>query len=176
MSVEISNIREGLRSTRLSATVVLTLVVFGLMGVLILWTARKDYADMHIMLDTGMFLLPGVLAMLFWDMAIRIDSIFPRLLAISFAVTCALALLHVLVGIEWPVAWVSLNEAKQVLRPATWPPPSHLLSIGIAGAIWLSRRTTKRVWPFTIAMAALAVGLLALFVCYLSTLHPLCWG
>src|SRR5258708_3115929 len=102
---------KGIRGTKLSATIVLTLVVFGLMSALMLWTARKDYADMHIMLDTGMFLVPGVLAMLFWEMGVRLETTFPKWLAISFGITCLLAFVHALVGVEWPLTFASVNQA-----------------------------------------------------------------
>lgn len=64
----------------MSATIVSTLVVFAVLFVLI---GRRDYSDLHIMVDTGMFLVPPVLAMLFWDMGQRIESSSSKLLAVS---------------------------------------------------------------------------------------------
>src|SRR5882672_2352065 len=68
---------------RFSLSLAIALLVFVLPAAIVLYTGRQDYADMHIMLDTGMYLLPGVLAMLFWDMGIRIESPFPKCLAVS---------------------------------------------------------------------------------------------
>src|SRR5713226_7213472 len=103
MVSQFSAIKIKSRAKGLSATMVLTLVVFGSLTALMLWTRRKDYADMHVMLDTGMFLAPAVLAMLFWDMGVRIESPFPKWLAISFGITSVLAFVHALVGVEWPL-------------------------------------------------------------------------
>jgi PAS domain S-box-containing protein len=136
----------------LSATVLLTLVVFVVVGAAILWTGRRDYADMHIMLDTSMFTLPAVTALLFWDMGNRIESRFAKCLAISFGATSLLAFLHALVGVELPVTFISMSEAQAIYRPTTWPPPTHLLPIGIGLAIWLSNRNTKQLWPHPLTL------------------------
>src|SRR5258706_15781941 len=82
---------------RFSLSLAIALLVFVLPAAVVLYTGRRDYADMHIMFDTGMYLLPGVLAMLFWDMGIRIESPFPKCLAVSFGITAVLAFVHALV-------------------------------------------------------------------------------
>src|SRR5882724_4445877 len=146
-----------------SLSLAVALLVFVLPAAIVLYTGRRDYADMHIMLDTGMFLLPGVLAMLFWDMSIRIVSPFPKWLAISFGITSVLAFVHALVGVEWPVAFATINEAKDILRPTTWPPPAHLLPIGIGSAIWLMRRRWKMAWPLAVLLIIISALLYLLF-------------
>src|SRR5882672_1376329 len=132
---------------RFSLSLAIALLVFVLPAAVVLYTGRQDYADMHIKLDTGMYLLPGVLAMLFWDMSIRIESPFPKWLGISFGITAVLAFVHALVGVEWPIAFATISRAENILRPTTWPPAAHLLPIGIGSAIWLMRNRRKKAWP-----------------------------
>jgi signal transduction histidine kinase/ActR/RegA family two-component response regulator len=139
------------------------LLVFVLPAAVVLYTGRRDYADMHIMLDTGMYLLPGVLALLFWDMSIRIESPFPKWLAISFGITAVLAFVHALVGVEWPIAFAIISQAGNILRPTTWPPPAHLLPVGIGCAVWQMRRRWRSAWPLAALLATLTPFLYLLF-------------
>ena len=147
----------------ISLSFAVALLVFLLPSALVLYTHRQDYADMHIMLDTGMYLLPGVLAMLFWDMGNRIESPFPKCLAVSFGLTAVLAFIHALVGVEWPIAFATISEAEHILRPTTWPPQAHLLPIGIGCAIWLMRRQWKIIWPLAVLLTIIAPLLYLLF-------------
>src|SRR5882724_635045 len=64
-------------ATNLSRTALGVLVAIGLTGALLFFTGRKDFPDLHTILDTGMFLLSGVLALLFWDIGARSDQSFP---------------------------------------------------------------------------------------------------
>ena len=70
-----------------SSSVIETLFFFGLMGAVFFAVGRKDYPDQHIILDTGLFLLSGILALLLWDMGGRINNPLPKHLAVSFAIT-----------------------------------------------------------------------------------------
>ena len=146
-----------------SLSLAVALLVFLLPAALVLYTGRRDYADMHIMLDTGMYLLPGVLALLFWDMGFRIESPFPKWLAVSFGITAVLAFVHALVGVEWPLAFATISQAENILRPTTWPPPAHLLPIGVGSAVWLMRRRWKRVWPLAVLLIIIAPLLYLIF-------------
>lgn len=148
-----------------------TLVVFGLAGGMLLAIGRKDYPDLHIILDTGMSLLSGALALLLWDMGTRIGRPFPRWIAIGFAATAFLEFLHVIVTVEWSGPLAPIAEAREFLRPATWPPAAHLLPIAVGGSIWLMRRGSAGVLGFGLAMTALAVVLLEAFQ-WLPTYRP----
>jgi len=88
------------------------LIAFGLLGAALLATGRHDYSSPHTVLDTSMFLLSGVLAMLFWDVSVRLNRPFSGWLALSFAVTSLLEFVHVLVTVEWsgPLAPTSLMQ------------------------------------------------------------------
>src|SRR5919109_1564661 len=136
----------------LSRLAVGTLVAFGLIGGVWLAIGRKDYPNLHTVLDTGMFLLSAVLALLLWDMSTRISRTFPRRLAISFAATSLLEFVHVMVTVEWSGALAPIVQAADVLRPATWPPLAHVLPIGVGCSVWLLRRGGQCVLRFALAL------------------------
>jgi PAS domain S-box-containing protein len=146
----------------LSLSVIGTLSLFGLVGVAILAIGRKDYPELHTILDTGAFLLSGVLALLLWDMSIRADRPFLKWSAISFALSSVLELIHALVTVEWSGPLALIAQASTDLRPATWLPSAYILAIGLVGAIWLLRRNEKRVLGFVLVLIILNV-LLILF-------------
>jgi signal transduction histidine kinase/CheY-like chemotaxis protein len=124
---------------------------------------QKDYPDLHTILDTGMFLLPGALALLLWDMGLRIGRPFPVWIAISFAITAVLNFIHVMVTVEWSGPLAPIAAAAQFLRPATWPPATHVLPIGIACAIWKMRRGRDGVLGYALALIIVSAGLLVAF-------------
>ena len=119
----------------LSRSLIGTLFVFGLMGAALFAAGRKDYPDLHIILDTGMFLLSGILALLLWDVGGRINNPLPKHLAISFAITSLLNFIHVMVTVEWSGPFAPIAQAASVLRPGTWPPTAHVLPIGIGCSV-----------------------------------------
>jgi len=57
------------RALSLSQSVIGTLLVFGFFAVVLFAAGYKDYPDLHTILDTGMFLLTRLLALLLCDMA-----------------------------------------------------------------------------------------------------------
>ena len=131
-----------------------------------------DYPDLHTILDTSLALLLGVTALLLWDMGRHAGSSFANWLGIAFAATCALAIIHVLVTVEWSGPLASIARLKSVLRPATWPPSTHLLPIGVGWALWRMRRgVTGRVFSYALGIIVLGAGLFAAFQ-YLPTYLP----
>src|ERR1700716_911625 len=116
----------------LHRTVVAPLIGFVAAVAMLLMTHREGYSDLHTLLDTSMFLLSGMLALLLWGAGNRLESAFLRCLAISFMVTCLFEFLHALSGIEWSGSWEGITRARNVFRPMTWPPAAYVLPIGIA--------------------------------------------
>src|SRR5882724_5847951 len=157
-----------------SRTVVSILGAFLLLGGALLGAGGKDYPDLHMMLDTSVFLLSGLLGLLLWQIGLRSSNPFPKWIAISFAVTSLSEFVHAFVSVEWSGRFVSIVHVQQVLRPATWPPAAYLLPIGVGGALWLMRRGRQRTMGFGLALAVLTVALFAVFR-WLPRYAPTSW-
>ena len=140
-----------------------TLIAFALIGALLIAAGDKDYPELHAILDTGGFLLSGLLASLFWDMGVRLDRPLPKRIAVSFAVTSLLELIHILVAVEWSGVLAPIAQAEHLLRPSTWPPAAYLLPVGITSAVLLARPGQPHLAAFTSVLLALGAGLIALF-------------
>ena len=152
-----------------------SLVTCAIVAAELLSAGRKDYPDLHTMLDTGAFLLSGVLALFFWDMGVRIDRPFHRWIAASLCVTSLLECLHAVITVEWTGALASTAQAENVLRPGTWPPPAQLLPIGIACSLLLGRRESgATTFWLVLALTVLGSGFLALF-CWLPRYASPMW-
>jgi PAS domain S-box-containing protein len=150
-----------------SPSVIATMVVCVFAAGLLLASEYKDYPELHGLLDASMFLLSGILALFFWNMSIQ-QAGFPRLLAISFAVTSLLEFIHAVTGLEWSGSLAFINQAVNILRPGTWSPSAYLLPIGIGSAIWVLRRSDgdgkqKYTQGFALMLVILSLGLLAVF-------------
>lgn len=149
--------------TILSRAAITFLIACALVGGELLAAGPRDYPDLHIILDTGAALLSGMLALLLWDMGEHAASSVAKWLAISFAMTFLLELTHVLVTVEWFGQLGAISAAKGFLRPATWPPASHLLPIGISWALWRGRRGDAGMSTYAITIFVLGLILFAIF-------------
>jgi PAS domain S-box-containing protein len=99
-------------------------------------------------------------------------SSFPKWLAVTFAATFVLAVIHVLVTVEWSGSLAVIARSKALLRPATWPPATHLLPIGAGWALWRLRRgVADAMSRYALAIIALGAGLFVAFQ-YLPTYLP----
>src|SRR5207302_237196 len=123
----------------------------------------KDYPGLHTVLDTGMFLLSGLLALLFWELGVRSSQPFPKWIAISFAAASFSESVHAFVSIEWAGLLAPIAQAAEMLRPTTWPPATHVLPIGVGISVWLLHRSAHRTTGFAILMATLTAGLFVVF-------------
>ncbi|CAN7448036.1 response regulator [Phenylobacterium sp. LjRoot225] len=163
VSAESANPNLGIETTNLPRAAWGVLVL----GVLISWPllamGDKNFPDLHTILDTSVALLAGMLALALWDMGQHIGHPFPKWLATCFAVTFVLTLVHVLVTVEWSGQLSGIAQTRGVLRPATWPPSIHVLSLGFGLSLWRLLRGDAGVLSFSLLMAVLGVGLLALF-------------
>ena len=159
---------------RLSRSVAATLLAFVLAAAVLIAAGRQDYPYLHVMLDTAMCLLSGVLALLLWDQGTSLDDAFPRWVAVSFAGTFVLELIHVLIGVEWYGSLAPIAQGAGLLRPSTWPPAAHLLPLGLGGSLWLLRRGARQVAGFGLAITLVGAGLLAAFA-WLPRYTPPTW-
>ena len=91
------------------------LVVFGVIVAVLLAIGRKDYLHLHTILDTGMALLSGVLALLLWDMGTRMNRPFPKWLSIAFAAMFVLVIPTVMVGLSTSLSALIFWRAIQGL-------------------------------------------------------------
>ncbi|WP_206736129.1 ATP-binding protein [Bradyrhizobium betae] len=146
-----------------SFSVVGVLIAFGVGSALLLTTGRRNYPELHTILDTGITLISGLVALLFWDMGARVQQPLYKRLAIAFGTAFVLEFLHVLVIVEWSGGLAFIMELREFLRPATWPPAAHILAIGILAAIWSSRRDRVGIPAFTLFMTMVAVLLVVIF-------------
>lgn len=151
------------QSPNQSLSVAGVLIAFGVGSAVLLAAGRRDYPELHTILDTGIALVTGVVALLFWDLGARIEQPLLKRLAIAFGATFVLEFLHVLVIVEWSGSLAYVMELREFFRPATWPPAAHILAIGILAAIWSSRRGRIGVPAFALFMAIVAVLLIAIF-------------
>ena len=147
----------------LSVGVIVTMVVYiGLSG-LLLTDRSQDYPELHILLDTSIFLLSGILTLFFWNLSIRQAGL-ANLLAASFAITSLLEFIHAITGWGWSgvLAFISHGDA---FRPGTWPPPAYLLPLAIGYSIWTFRPTSKqkRSGGFILPLMILGIVLLTVF-------------
>src|SRR4029077_19256020 len=86
---------------KLSRNVLGTLLTLVVISAALTAVGRRDYPNLHLVLDTGMCLLSGVLALLLRDLGARAKSPFALWVAVSFGIAFLAELVHVLVTIEW---------------------------------------------------------------------------
>jgi len=164
LSVEASPLLSDWSVSQVFSKIVVGVLLASAAAVVMLFLAGyKDYPNLHTILDTGMFLLTAILGIVLWDMGTRIGDPFPKHLAICFAIACVLNLIHVLVTVEWSGLFLPIAQAQGTLRPATWPPTTHVLPIGVGCSVWLMHRGGRRTWLLTLGLTVLSIGLLVLF-------------
>lgn len=154
---------EASTSVTLPHAAVAVLIALALASGALLSISSGDYPELHTVLDTAIALLSGVLALLLWDMGEHAEAPLLKLFAISFATASLLEAVHFLVTIEWSGALAPIAAARSFLRPSTWPPPAHLLSIGLIAAFWLARYRSPNITVFALAMAGLGAALFAAY-------------
>ena len=136
----------------------------------------RDYPNLHLILDTGMCLLSGLLALLLRDLGVRAKSPFPIWLAISFGIAFLAELAHVLVTIEWSGPLAPIAQSQSVLQPATWPVAAVIEPLGVGFSIWLLSRGRQRAPSLAPALILMSFALLAVFVLLPRYTPPGVWG
>jgi len=141
-----------------------TLIAFGLIAGVLIMSGRRDYAVLHTVLDAGMFLLSGVLALFFWDVGTRINGALSIWFAVSFGITSVVEAVHALIPVEWAGPLAAIVRAQSVLRPATWPLAAYVLPIAVGSSLWLLRHGRSRALGFAFALLILSAGLFPVFI------------
>jgi signal transduction histidine kinase/ActR/RegA family two-component response regulator len=138
-------------------------VAFALVSWLMAETAPAESPSLHNILDSGIFVLSGVLALMLWDMGARLGQPLPQLAAICFGATAAFELLHALAAVDFIADAAAAHAFALEYRPLTWPPPSYLLPIGLVAAAYLSSRPRRLRLPFGVSLVVVGAGMLYLF-------------
>jgi PAS domain S-box-containing protein len=167
---------ETLGPMKMSRNVPGTLLAFVAISAGLIAVGPRDYPNLHLVLDTGMCLLSGLLALLLRDLGARAKSPFPIWLAISFGIAFLAALAHVLVTIEWSGPLAPIAQSQAVLRPATWPIAAVIEPLGVGFSIWLLSRGRQRAPWLAPALILLSCALLAAFVLLPRYTPPGVWG
>ncbi|CAN7312492.1 PAS domain S-box protein [Phenylobacterium sp. LjRoot225] len=113
-----------------------------------------------------------MLALLLWDMGQQSVRLFPKLLAVAFAVTFVLNFIHVLVTFEWSGLLAPVSQARGFLRSATWPPSTHTLPIAVGAALWRMRQADANLPRFAWAIIVVAGALFTAFQLVPTYLPP----
>ena len=148
--------------SNLSAGSVVVMLALGLAGIVLVAAGKRAYPDFHTIVDTCMFMLSGLLALLFWDIGARTEARFSKWMAASFAVTSLSEFAHVLSSL--PLAnnlrWIG---GSADLRPVTWTPAAYLLPIALLVSMWMLRRGMDWKWGFVLSLLGLHSILFLMF-------------
>lgn len=144
-----------------ASTTITLLVLVGACGALG-WIVGEDLPELHTILDTAMFALSAILALLLWEVGSRLERAFYQHLSISFAAVAGLEALHATVSVDWTGPLDVIVRLSDDLRPLTWSPPAYLLPLGIGASLELLRRGVRNIaW---LAIAVSGAALLIFFV------------
>jgi len=139
------------------------LALFALLTVAVLLAPTRESPSLHTIFDCGIFVLCGVLALLMWDMGWRANDAFTRGIALVFAIVAAFEFIHVLAAVEFAADAADAQKMASRLRPATWPPVTYLLPIGLCLAYWLRKRSASATLALAIVLPLLGAGLVWFF-------------
>lgn len=139
------------------------LVVWAIAAAAIFSAPGTVFPVLHTILNTGIALVTVVIALLFWDLGARIGTPLVHFLAIVFAVTGVLEVLHVIAALEPSTAWIPLNDVLLSVRSGTWAPPAYLLPAGVGLLLWIEPTTRTSKLGFAAVVCAAGIGLFALF-------------
>lgn len=153
-----------------------TLGLFALTTALLLLSGRRDYPDLHVMLDAAVGLLSAVLTLLFWDRALRGRGSLSAGLALSFGITTLLENVHGLLSVEWSGSLNSIQNLVDVWRPGTWPPAAYILPIGIALSLVSLRRRPLHPWVLAAVLTTCAAAMCVFFRWLPRYTAPVCFG
>jgi signal transduction histidine kinase/CheY-like chemotaxis protein len=154
------DVRRQLRPVRDLIAFIIALVIA---AALLIWLAPPQNPSLHNILDSGIFVLSGVLTLLLWDMGWRLNERLPKYAAIAFGVTCAFEMIHALVAVEFSDNNQFMRDFGQHFRPGSWPPPAYLLPIGLIAAVLLSQVERNAGLILGISLLVAGAGMFMLF-------------
>jgi signal transduction histidine kinase/ActR/RegA family two-component response regulator len=134
-----------------------------LAAVAIFSSPGPGFPVLHTILNTGIALVTVLLALLFWDLGWRTGAPVAHFLAIVFAVTGVLEILHVIAALEPSTASEPLNAVLRVLHSGTWAPPAYLLPLGVGLLLWVGPTRTNSKLAFAVVTCGVAIALFGLF-------------
>lgn len=121
-------------------------------------TGAELFEHLHIALDISNGVLSLLLAVFLMSEQHQMDKGVRICLAIVLGYSAIAELLHGLAGIEWTgnAAWVNLHSLT--IRPATWPPSTYVLPIGLLWVSWKIKNASTCI-PRTFGIAMLGITL-----------------
>ena len=141
----------------------ISLAAFVLGSAGIIAAPRLDGAVFETMLNTGVFLLTVVAALMLSQIAARTRQPLPRLLALAMAVVAIFELVHTVAALA-PLSTVVIGGFRESRwRVGTWGPTTHLMPIAMIAILSMSDRIKQRSALFVAGLALLGLLLLALF-------------
>jgi PAS domain S-box-containing protein len=155
---------EPLETLNVSRSIPKTLGFFALVCITMIVSGRKNYPNLHIILDASAFLLSAMVAFSLWDMSRQLNHVLLQRIAISFAVTSLFEFFHVAVTVDWSGFFAPITSATHHIRPATWPPAAHILPIGLCLSLWLLRRDKPQALRFALLLLFLGMFMIGVFV------------
>jgi hypothetical protein len=132
------------------------------LSALLLSAHSANHPELHLILDTGLTVLSGVLALFFWNVGGRSRQYFSLWIAAALGVTWVLDAVHLAITATCSSPSSGNSGSWNQLLAATWGLPTYILPIGVGAAVWLlHRNSTVRPYKFGLALLALSGGIAA---------------
>lgn len=153
----------GMLQSRNLRLLISVLGTYALIVSLLYPTGSALYEHLHIALDISIGILSLLLAVFLMSEQHKMDHGVRICLAIVLGFSAITELLHGLVGIEWTGHMEWVNRYSLTLRPATWPPSTYVLPIGLLWVSWKIKNVSSCApRSFGIAMFAITLTLFLL--------------
>lgn len=138
----------------------------------LLYESRSANPNIHLVLDTALAVLSGVLALFFWSIGSRTRERFPLWIAATFAVTWLLDCLHLAITIRSLEQGMLPDAAGHPWLTITWALPTYILPCGVGLSLWLLQRKATFA-PYKLALALIGLSVAIVLVSpFLAPLFP----
>ncbi|KPC54243.1 hybrid sensor histidine kinase/response regulator [Amantichitinum ursilacus] len=142
-----------------SVGMLLMLLISGICAAALWQTRPWRDAGLHTMLDSGMFLLSLVLALLFGDRGRYLGRPFLRRTGLAFGITALFEAAHLLTALPLPLPTQWAGMLTGTWRPISWPAPAYLLPAALMVAVH-SYETPGRARTLFFALGCVLAGVL----------------